>query len=94
MYAPKTAQVQPLTDPQSAPSWTSSFSAWVISELRNVGAEFAAPKNATIFQPLYADPQRIFPCMVVYFASTAPSAASGEGLYRRNIANSAWVFVG
>lgn len=44
--------------------------------------------------PLSAEPTQTRPCMVVYANGTDWNPGSGQGIYRRNIANSAWVFVG
>ncbi len=41
-----------------------------------------------------AEPARIRPRMVVYADGTLWNPGSGEGIYRRNSANSAWVFLG
>lgn len=85
MYQPNT------TD---APKDIQGLVAWAIAEFRRIGSEFNTQRAAVIFKPLGGAPDRVYPCMVVYFLSTAPEAVSGEGLYRRNAANSAWVFAG
>lgn len=41
-----------------------------------------------------AEPTRIRPRMVVYADGTLWNPGHGEGIYRRNSANSAWVFLG
>jgi hypothetical protein len=45
-------------------------------------------------QILHAQPTRVFKGMVVYADGTDWNPGSGEGIYRRNKANAAWVFVG
>lgn len=47
-------------------------------------------------QVLYAAPAKTFPGMLVYADGVTwqPDGVNGEGLYRRNVANSAWAFVG
>ena len=45
------------------------------------------------YQILYAQPSRIFPGLVVYADGTTWNPGSGEGIYRRSLANT-WVKVG
>lgn len=47
-------------------------------------------------QTLYAEPERVRAGMLVIADGTTwnPDGVSGAGLYRRNTANSAWVFIG
>jgi hypothetical protein len=45
-------------------------------------------------QILRAEPQRLRAGMVVYADGTDWNPGSGEGIYRRNVANNAWVFLG
>ncbi len=80
---------QPLSPPE-----TNAVTQWVADELRRVGQEFETDKTFVLMTPLYADPDRIYAGMVVLFDASAPSATSGEGLYRRNIANTAWAYLG
>jgi hypothetical protein len=43
---------------------------------------------------LYAEPQRFRPGMLVIADGSDWDPGSGAGLYRRNEANNAWVFIG
>lgn len=45
------------------------------------------------YQILYAQPNRIFPGLVVYADGTTWNPGGGEGIYRRSLANT-WVKVG
>lgn len=46
------------------------------------------------FQVLHAEPARVWAGLVIYADGTDFDPGSGEGLYRRNAANAAWVFIG
>ena len=52
------------------------------------------PEPFVRLQILRAEPVRYWAGMVVYADGTDWNPGSGQGLYRRNVANSAWVFVG
>jgi hypothetical protein len=45
-------------------------------------------------QILHAEPSRVRAGMVCYFDGTDFNPGSGEGIYRRDVANAAWVFLG
>lgn len=45
-------------------------------------------------QYLHAEPKRVWAGMVVLADGTDWNPGSGEGMYRRNAANSAWTFIG
>jgi hypothetical protein len=45
-------------------------------------------------QILHGEPDRLREGMVVYADGTNWDPGSGEGMYRRNVANNAWVFLG
>lgn len=45
-------------------------------------------------QVLYAEPEKTFPGQLVYADGTTWNPGSGEGVYRRNAANAAWVHLG
>jgi hypothetical protein len=64
--------------------------------VQKVAEELEREKDYVIFNPLYQEPDRVYACMVVYADGVEwqPDAVNGEGLYRRNIANAAWVFIG
>jgi len=66
----------------------------VNEELRalKAGLEDAAPFHQFVLRT--AEPSLILPRMVVYADGTNWNPGSGEGIYRRNAANSAWVFLG
>lgn len=56
------------------------------------GAEDGAPSIGLVV--LHGQPARIRPGMLVYADGTDWNPGAGEGVYRRNKANSAWVHLG
>jgi hypothetical protein len=67
---------------------------YVGTEFRRLAESLAGNQDSIRLKPLYAEPTRMYPCMLVYADGTTWNPGSGEGVYRRNLANSAWVFVG
>lgn len=65
----------------------------LLKELQEIAnaSEYA---EAVIFPVLHTPPEKFDPGMIVYADGTNWDPGSGEGIYRRNAANSAWVFVG
>lgn len=55
-----------------------------------------APERFVELQILHAAPARVRAGMVVLADGTdwQPDGVNGEGVYRRNAANNAWVFIG
>jgi hypothetical protein len=53
-----------------------------------------SPEPFLRLEVLHAEPVRYWAGTVVYADGTDWDPGSGEGLYRRNVANNAWVFVG
>jgi hypothetical protein len=81
----------PPTIPQSAPKELKDYGQQLHAAVRK------ASESANDFlslKVLHAEPTRIVAGMVVYADGSDWNAGSGEGIYRRNAANSAWVFVG
>lgn len=56
------------------------------------GLEDAAPYLEYVI--LHAEPARVRAGMVAYADGTDWNPGSGEGIYRRNVANTAWVHLG
>jgi hypothetical protein len=79
--------------PSRAPE-DNTVTRWIANELMKLSRDQFEASNSQLFEPLYAAPSRIYPCMVVYADGAAWNPGSGEGIYRRNLANNAWVFVG
>ncbi len=47
-----------------------------------------------VLQVLHAAPDRLFAGMLIYADGTDYDPGSGVGIYRRNEANNAWLFIG
>jgi hypothetical protein len=67
---------------------------WINHELQRLQQELKASQAESIFKILYAEPARMYAGMVVYADGTTWNPGAGEGLYRRNKANAAWVSLG
>jgi hypothetical protein len=93
MYTPRSTLPEQPQDLAGLVKWAVSFPAWVMAELRNVAAEFVAPKTSVRLQRLYANPARMEADALVLLDATHPDASAGEGLYIRNAANTAWTKV-
>lgn len=52
------------------------------------------PEPFVRLEVLHVEPPRIWAGMLVMADGTDWNPGSGEGLYRRNVANNAWVFIG
>lgn len=65
---------------------------YIERELASVSAAIDSAHNGDI-DILYAEPIRVYPGMVVYADGTTWNPGSGEGIYRRSLANT-WVFIG
>lgn len=64
------------------------------NELARLQKSLNDPLSEVVFEVLHEAPIRTRPGMVCYFDGTDFNPGSGEGLYRRNKGNTAWVFVG
>lgn len=74
---------QPPEDPAALPGF-------LRSELASVEQAAVQAEPYVRLQVLYAQPTKMFPAMLVYADGTTWNPGSGEGLYRRNAANTAW----
>lgn len=71
--------------------------AWAMRQFQRVGDLWADDVESVTMRVLMAAPARTKKGMYVTVGATLGGSApfgSGEGLYRRNEANNAWVFVG
>lgn len=87
----------PPTSPQDIKGvvgWAQSLVSWLVDELRAVTNEFNSTRSSVVLKVLYAAPERIYPGMVVIADGVTWNPGSGVGMYYRNAANTAWVFVG
>lgn len=67
-----------------------------VSNLDNrlIAEEFERQKSIFEMQILHAAPSRTTAGMIVYADGTDWNPGAGQGVYRRNVANAAWVFLG
>ncbi len=79
------------TEPQG---FTPEQSSWMRQELAQVEKAQYDATDVFVYTLLTAPPDKIEPRMVVYADGVSWNPGSGEGIYRRNNANTAWVFVG
>ena len=63
-------------------------------ELRTIQEIANKPEPYLELEVLHAEPERLRAGMVIYADGTDLDPGSGEGIYRRNADNSAWVFIG
>ena len=79
--------LDPPSDPKEVPGFL---------QIMQAAIEQAAQRAEPFMQlkVLYAEPSKTFPAMLVYADGTTWNPGSGEGVYRRNAANSAWVHLG
>ena len=91
MYRPTAFNAQA---PGLIATWAAQLVRWLTGENQRIAEEFTREKDSLILTPLYAAPDRIYPCMVVYADGTTWNPGSGEGVYRRNIANNSWTHLG
>jgi hypothetical protein len=74
------------------PAYTEN--AFLREETSRIQRALNDPEPFLRMEVLHVEPTRVWAGMVVYADGTDWDPGSGEGLYRRNVANSAWVFVG
>lgn len=67
---------------------------WCLRQFIKISEALYTPSGNVTFTVLYAEPSKVRAGMVVYADGTTWNPGSGQGLYRRNVANSAWVFLG
>jgi hypothetical protein len=83
--------------PGNPPSDPAQMPGFLRQELANVQAAANRAEPYALLETLHAEPTRMFGGMFVLADGTDfdPSGlGAGEGLYRRNEANTAWVFIG
>lgn len=67
---------------------------WLRRVQNAIKTAWEAPKPHETLQVRYSAPERLEAGMVVYADGVTWDPGSGEGIYRRNKGNTAWVFVG
>lgn len=77
-----------------APTEGPRLAEWCLRQFLKVAEALSSEVSNTTYTVLYAAPTKTRAGMVVYADGTTWNPGSGEGLYRRNAANSAWTFIG
>lgn len=67
---------------------------WLARELASLKAATEAAKDSETMRYLAAEPTKYWAGLKVLADGVNWDPGSGEGEYRRNLANSAWVFLG
>lgn len=80
--------------PGQVPSDPAALPAFLQQELANLQRAWSSSSPSVILDTLHAAPAKTLPGMVVIADGTDWNPGSGAGAYRRNEANSAWVFLG
>lgn len=78
-------------DPKGVLGWLIFF---LRTEFASINRALEAPQPFAELQYLTAEPARSRPGMVVLADGVAWNPGSGEGAYRRDLANAAWVHLG
>ena len=68
--------------------------AWFSEELGRINQGFIEYPTSLGLKVLYASPPRIRAGMIVYADGVTWNPGGGEGVYRRDKANAAWVLLG
>lgn len=71
-----------------------ALASWCVAQLQRIAALWNDDVESVTLTVLYVAPERIRPGMLVYADGTQWNPGSGEGVYRRNAANAAWVYLG
>lgn len=71
-----------------------SLASWAARQLQQLAALLNDDVSSVSLEVLYAVPDQPRAGMVIYADGTRWNPGAGEGVYRRNAANTAWVFLG
>ncbi len=74
--------------------FTAEQTRWLRDLENEINKGFASARDFTGLKYLHAAPTRTFAGMVVMADGSDWDPGSGAGMYRRNEANAAWIFVG
>jgi hypothetical protein len=77
-----------------APQEPKGLAGWCVRHFQRVAAMWGADVDSVTLVVLHAAPAQTRPGMLVIADGTDWDPGSGAGLYRRNEANAAWVFIG
>jgi hypothetical protein len=77
-----------------SPEFTEEQRRWLEQEFSAIKRAWEADKPSEELTVRHASPTKVMAGMLVYADGTDWNPGSGEGVYRRNAANAAWVFLG
>jgi hypothetical protein len=80
--------------PATVPDDPANVPGFLRRELAQIQRSANSQESSFDFVVLHAEPAKTRAGMVVYADGTDWDPGSGEGIYRRNALNAAWVFVG
>lgn len=80
--------------PSTPPNDPSQLALYLQQELLRLKQSLDSAQPSLRLQIIHAAPTKVFADMVIYADGTDYDPGSGAGIYRRNEANNAWVFIG
>jgi len=80
--------------PSTPPGNVAELPQWLQQELLRIKQAMDGDQPSLRLQIIHAAPSKVFAGMVIYADGTDYDPGSGAGMYRRNEANNAWVFIG
>lgn len=80
--------------PAHVPERPEEIPAFLREELSRLARELSNAQPEFTLQILHATPTKTWAGQVIYVDGTDFNPGSGAGVYRRNAANSGWVFLG
>jgi hypothetical protein len=84
----------PSGQPTTIPQLWQMLTSWAWNNFTAIQRAANAESDCLCLKVWHEAPPKTFGGMVVYFDGVDHNPGSGEGLYRRNVANDAWVFIG
>lgn len=80
--------------PANVPQDSASLPGFLQEEHRRIAQAKESADSYLLLDVLYKTPTKPRPAMLVYADGVSWNPGSGEGVYRRNKGNTAWVFLG
>lgn len=80
--------------PSTPPNDPAQLPLYIQQELLRIKQAMDSAQPFIRLQIIHSAPERVFAGMFIYADGTDYDPGSGVGLYRRNEANNAWVFIG
>lgn len=80
--------------PVEAPTDLPGLIRYVMEQNQRIAQATTSPNAYLLLDVLYKTPAKPRPAMLVYADGVSWNPGAGEGVYRRNKGNTAWVFLG